>query len=560
MRQIAVTALVCALLPGLAPGQLTPDQKISDFQHLAGLYAKHYAPYEWKRDVSGFDLMEITPWLNKVAATRSDLEFYDVMSAYVASLNDAHDAYSLPSNFNTTLNFSVDVYDGVLLVDSINRTRLPGSEFPFMNGYELVSIDGVAAEKLLETFLRYNIAANDRSTRRFAAALLTVRPQWVMPFAPDVPEISTVVFRRPDGSTESHRIPWTRTGLPLATVGRYAAPLAAGAGDAEGAPDYIEPLNRLQNCQLLDRGVLSFGDNEPIFAASLGANFTLRLGRQSSDGFYSGIFDYGPYKIGFIRIPSFSPNDPAGAVTSFFQEVRYFQGKTDGLIVDVMRNPGGSVSYAGQLLSLLLPSRWSAVGFEIRASSGWVASISSSLESAKAQGAPPLIIAQLQGIKDAIVTANHELRGRTGPVPLIGLTIDQEPLTDPSGAPYAYTKPLMLLTDELSASAADMFAATIQDNSRGTLFGWRTMGAGGSVTSWAAGSYSQGSVSMTESLMTRSREVITPEFPATRYIENVGVRPDIEADYMTRDNLNRGGAAFVDAFLKAMSERIANGK
>jgi hypothetical protein len=29
-------------------GQLTMDQKIFDFQALAGLYAKHYAPHDWK--------------------------------------------------------------------------------------------------------------------------------------------------------------------------------------------------------------------------------------------------------------------------------------------------------------------------------------------------------------------------------------------------------------------------------------------------------------------------------------------------------------------------------
>ena len=32
-------------------GQLTMDQKISDFQYVASVYAKRYGPYEWKRDV-----------------------------------------------------------------------------------------------------------------------------------------------------------------------------------------------------------------------------------------------------------------------------------------------------------------------------------------------------------------------------------------------------------------------------------------------------------------------------------------------------------------------------
>ena len=42
--------------------------------------------------------------------------------------------------------------------------------------------------------------------------------------------------------------------------------------------------------------------------------------------------------------------------------------------------------------------------------------------------------------------------------------------------------------------------------------------------------------------------ISTPDYPATPYIENVGVRPDIVVDYMTRVNLMTGGASFVEAF------------
>src|SRR5260370_591432 len=157
--------------------QLTVDQKVSDFQSLAALYAKRYGPYEWKRDALGVDLFNVTPWLAQVQATKNDLDFYDVMSQYVASLNDAHDTYQLPSNFQAYLNFTVDIYDGKLLVDSINRSRLPAAEFGFVNGYELVSIDGQDAQKLLDGLLRYQIPANPRITRRLAPQLLATRPQ-----------------------------------------------------------------------------------------------------------------------------------------------------------------------------------------------------------------------------------------------------------------------------------------------------------------------------------------------------------------------------------------------
>src|SRR5262245_30299925 len=137
--------------PGLA--QLTLDQKFADFQALAALYAKRYGPLEWKRDALGVDLLNIGPWLDKVKASKDDLDCYEVMVDYVASLNDAHVGYFLPANYQASLGFSVDLYDGKLLVDTISRSRLPAADFGFQIGYELVSIDGQDAQKLVDGLL-----------------------------------------------------------------------------------------------------------------------------------------------------------------------------------------------------------------------------------------------------------------------------------------------------------------------------------------------------------------------------------------------------------------------
>src|SRR6266568_3781779 len=149
MRPLSRLVLL-ALAATLSHAQLTTDQKVSDFQSLSALYAKRYGPYEWKRDALGVDLFSIAPWLTQVQATKNDLDFYEILSQYVASLNDAHSYYQVPSNFQANLNFTVDIYDGKLLVDFINRSRLPAAEFGFVNGYELLSIDGQDAQKLLD--------------------------------------------------------------------------------------------------------------------------------------------------------------------------------------------------------------------------------------------------------------------------------------------------------------------------------------------------------------------------------------------------------------------------
>jgi C-terminal processing protease CtpA/Prc len=133
---------------------------------------------------------------------------------------------------------------------------------------------------------------------------------------------------------------------------------------------------------------------------------------------------------------------------------------------------------------------------------------------------------------------------------------ERDPALDGKGNLLAYTKPIMVLVDELSGSGGDMFPATIQINRRGPLFGMRTMGAGGSVGTWYAGVYGEGLTSVTMSLMHRGEMVSVEGYPATPYVENVGVHPEIVNDYMTRENLLTGGRPFVDAFLAAMVDHI----
>ncbi len=143
-----------------------------------------------------------------------------------------------------------------------------------------------------------------------------------------------------------------------------------------------------------------------------------------------------------------------------------------------------------------------------------------------------------------------ETRGRSAPVSLNAtgsLTLDP--------APVRYSKPMIVLTDEFSASGADMFPAIIQDNGRAPLVGMHTMGAGGSVVGMNCTSYTESICRITVSLMNRGRLIQTPEYPAAPYIENIGVRPDIVLDYMTRENLLTAGGPFVQAFTQALLAR-----
>src|SRR5581483_8178672 len=139
-------------------------------------------------------------------------DFYEVCVDYVASLNDTHDAFLLLSDFVASLGFATDVYDGVLLIDSLNRTLLPQTLYPFTIGDELVSVDGIPVAQLLRDFAKYAPQANPVSTQRLAAQRITVRPQSRMPHASEVGANATIVVRRQSGDLQSYVVPWSKTG------------------------------------------------------------------------------------------------------------------------------------------------------------------------------------------------------------------------------------------------------------------------------------------------------------------------------------------------------------
>jgi peptidase S41-like protein/PDZ domain-containing protein len=571
---VVMLSVICVAAPG-AQEALTTNQRDSDLAQLAGMFAKQYAPYEWKRDVIGFDLYRLTPWLQRVHHA-DDLDFQDALVEYVASLNDAHVGLSFWSNFSASLRgFTVDIYEGKVLIDSIDRTLLPSAQYPFQVGDELVALDGQPVQTLIASLRKYATAANPRSTDRLAASLIRSRPQSVVPHAPEVGDAAVASVRLADGTVNGYLIPWTKSGIgvesqgplpsPRRGNGRIFLPPAQGSSiDAavggigpllphlgrvgvagNTLPSYMDSIRPLLNVAFtkLPDAVLGFGARSPVFA--LPAEFTVRLGTQSSHFFFSGIYTSSGVRIGFIRIPSMAPTNAALALQQLDQEMAFFNSNTDVLVVDVMRNPGGSVDVTEAFAQRLFPSAFKSVGFEIRATAFWVEAIVNAVEAAQAGGAPANVIQDLRAIMNELIAAYNENRGRTAPVSLTTGNLTLAP------SPNAYDKPVLLLVDEMTASGGDMFAAIVQDNHRGPLLGMRTMGAGGSVLANYCTAYTESVCTITQSLMNRGVVISGTEYPPSPYIENVGVRPDIVVDYMTRANLTGAGASFVQAFTDA---------
>ena len=458
--------LLAALAVPLA-AQLTPEQRVFELQALAATYARNYAPYEWKKQLYSFDLFDLRPWVARARAAKDDLEYFEIASAYVASLRDTHTSFRLPSTFVAATGLHVDLYDGKVVIDSINRSVLPTARFPFQIGDEIILADGRPAEELVTYYQKFSYSGNERSSRRLAARRLVSRPQSTIPRAAEVGDNIVLVLKRQSlGTEETYTIPWIKSGQPVGTLGPVPSPRSSET-QADETPDYLLPLRQLANESVPAdeaQDVLNYGSLNQVWAWPTASRYAAR----PSNFFRAGIFQSENLRVGYIRIPNFSPFNQAQALADLESQIRFFNENTDGLIIDVMRNTGGSACYNEEVVRRLVPYNFRVLGREIRANRGWLNSFSSAYESARLNNAETWVIQSYEVLLAEMKLAFSENRARTGPLPICSPSLERIP------AAVTYVKPLMVMTDEFSTSAADGFPAILQDARRGPIFGYRT--------------------------------------------------------------------------------------
>jgi hypothetical protein len=158
--------------------------------------------------------------------------------------------------------------------------------------------------------------------------------------------------RKTTGNLQTYTMPWTITGTPFITNGPVSSPVVTSA------PGYSPSVSVGASSQVKSKSLLSLRNNRlpsikalrgfdvvtPVFQPSFPSSFVRRLGR-SSDFFYSGTYTAGGKKIGYIRIPDFQdPNSGLEdfAISQFNTEMVFMRANTDGLVVDIMRNPAAT--------------------------------------------------------------------------------------------------------------------------------------------------------------------------------------------------------------------------
>jgi hypothetical protein len=220
--------------------------------------------------------------------------------------------------------------------------------------------------------------------------------------------------------------------------------------------------------------------------------------------------------IGYLRVPHYSWGTDADLRFKQYEyAVSELEKKTVGLIIDQDHNCGGSVSFLEKFVGLFTDKPYKGLEFQFLATRAEYLTFKHWVD---ADSRLTLEGSDLVGVIDLVKSA-WQNGSRMSPK----TTFRNNQMIQPNR--IHYTKPIIVLIDEMSGSGGDAFPAMMQGLGKLTL-GTRTMGAGGHVTAMPNLDISANKVNITKSLFFR---------PDGEPVENNGAVANI-AYQPTRDD------------------------
>jgi len=525
---------------------LTADQRLADFSELVSILQRNYGPLHIKQKTIQLDFAkDVEDYKARIAAARGDAEFYQLLARFLSTLRDAHVSSEVPSTYKATLAFTSDRVEGRILIDKIDRLKLPEELFPVQKGDQLISIGGVPVEKIMAELNEQSNPGNDEGSLRIAASNLTNRRE-ARGFA--VPKGITTVSVLPKGAAVPVTVTatWATSGIPfteLDDLGNLtdddsgALPTAANGRDLLAQLKKLPMFNAMLPQVVLDdmkqAGVSDIGNPKSMFKLPEGAKEIPGLPVTAA------IYEVAGKKIGILRIPEYADDSFLEVMA---RALVVMEQETDALVLDQTNNPGGSVSLVSDIVGLFADKSYVDMNFKVRPSLNWIkkfddinAKIAEMLAADPNDAAGNALQARFQYLSQELRDTIAQKRFLTTPISL-NLT-GSFGMIQPNSMVH-YTKPVLLLINELDFSGGDAFPAIMKDNGRVTLFGAKTNGAGGNVSEYGPLANSYFKFNLTESLMVR---------PNGAYIENQGVKPDV-AYRVTEDDFMNDYRGYVKAF------------
>jgi len=545
---IIIFALLFAL-PSMAR-QLSTAAKLSDFEQFIGSVEAGYGPFFYKIHNGIYDYdKKVTKYRQRVKESTDNADFYYTMLELIASFKDGHFNGYIDSDYKKSVPLATDLIQGKVLITKIDRNKLDESKFPFSLGDEIVRVDGKPVADEVDFIAKYIGSGFEQTVRRKATWTLVSRRASRMPV--DTKKDLVLSIRKGTSELiEDISLDWDIKGTPIDEAIAYQPTQQELVmrqmgldtfGLFEAGTDYSE----LSNFSILDG--LNKTQLDSTFACSGGARAAKPKDAVMimTKPFVAYYYPTKKGNIGYLRIPHYAPKDNHGQRDAATYELRYSQYEyavaeleknTVALVIDQDDNCGGSVSYLESILGLFMLDQYKPMQFELLANRSEIVDFRSYVKEVEQtmQGVHLKNILTL--IEDTWKNTDDFLTTKTD-------ITGQGDYLQPNH--IRYTKPILMLIDEISGSGGDAFPG-IMGFERAKLLGTRTSGLGGHVEQQPPLNFSRIKYRMTKSLFFRAYGVA---------VENNGAVPHINYD-LTREDIMYEYKPYRDFYTKMVLEMV----
>lgn len=526
---------------GLKP--LSAAERAQDYDQLLMLFKSYYGPYQYKESRFGFKIDDVHAALKAQAvASTSDEEFAGAVMKFGAQLHDSHVQIVVSNTSGGVATYTVPVVitpieDRAIIADVKKETA---ETYDLEVGDEVLKIDGRAPFDYLPTILKYRASANPLSDKHFIFYALS-RPSYMTELTPTRNAVRLAI-RKIDGSEKTVELTWQmktysenrRALLPPAHLDLSVAV----AEDINGVIAYRQQMGQVDPIFINEKSQEQY--NFVKVYPSDSARKALGLANDEKPPIYAALYRYNGKTILLMRQATYSPKDYKSDVylKAYQALMKEYQPLADVLVLDQTHNPGGS--YCGSFYDLFGRDNDHQAVQYMRADRKWINDLLFGTEDDPSPTTPDEARLYTSWALQ-IEKAYDQGRFLSEAIPLF----TNSPYVQPQAV--TWTKPMLLLIDELAGSCGDLFPMLVKANGRAKLFGQRTMGAGGNVEEVGVLPNSQIHIRLTRGLFFPFSPDRGPN--PGEFVENNGVTPDVLYTHTVKDVR----AGYID-YIKAFTE------
>jgi hypothetical protein len=564
-NRLIFTCLLLAFCGLNAKESNNSDEKamLKDVEGIRNVVSVRYAPAQLKKELFDWDVDSIFDLVRQqivMEKPKNVKAFQNIIKSAFLSAKDYHAQVMFYSTEQACFPLDIKGSSGSYFIVPWNGGGYGSSYFNLMEGddigevmemlaswvgSEVLEIDGIPIQTVVENIIDTELGGDRSPTGYALAEKLVFNRQAALGQTIPSGYFEIALKAQGEDTEKLYTLPWFYTPEeikdPMRSNDRRKS-LARSVSVLKSQTSALDIVNQDYSvpfvADLLARRHFKQKESADEQIDMRAKSFLPQLGRvlwetDLNDCLYAYLYENGAgQRIGYLCIPTFKQDKRASG--NILAVMQLFDRESDALVIDVTDNPGGNLFFMYSILAMLTDVPLKALSTEQIITQEDVYSALKLVDLCSDKSMSDRELPKLLCGYPMSDDVRADMRSYASTIIKswnLGDRMTQRGIGELRAVmPHPkvqYTKPVLVLVNEMSFSCGDIFPAILQDNRRAVIFGKKTAGAGGAVRFYDHSSQMGiAGFSLTNSLVYRLDE--TP-------IENRGVTPNIAYEISCSD-------------------------